>query len=215
MPQDADRQSRLEAVRRQQQRSDRARSAAIWGSAALVIVAIAGAVAFAIIRDQRSRPDLSAVSTFTVSQGHVTTPVTYKQTPPAGGEHAPVWVNCAQYSEPVPNENAVHSLEHGAVWITYRPDLPAAGVKTLQAATPDTYAILSPYADLPAPVVVSAWGKQLRLTGADDPRLAAFIRAYRQGGVAPEVGASCTGGLDPSTGAGGAPMPAPTTSSAS
>jgi hypothetical protein len=57
--------------------------------------------------------------------------------------------------------------------------------------------VLSPYPGLPAPVVASAWGKQLKLTGADDPRLAAFIREYRQGPQTPEPGAACTGGLDP------------------
>lgn len=215
MPHDPGRQQRLDAVRRQQERAERRRRAGIWGGAALVLVGIAGSVTFAIVREQRSRPDLSAVKTFNVSQGHVTTPVTYAQTPPAGGEHAPVWLNCGRYTQPVPNENAVHSMEHGAVWITYRTDLPATDVQALQTATPDTYAVLSPYPDLSAPVVASAWGKQLKLSGVDDPRLTAFVRAYRQGPQTPEAGAACTGGLDPTTGSGGVPMPAPTTMSAS
>jgi hypothetical protein len=44
--------------------------------------------------------------------------------PPAGGPHNPSWQNCGFYDELVRDENAVHSLEHGAVWITYQPDLP-------------------------------------------------------------------------------------------
>ncbi len=63
---------------------------------------------------------------------------------------------------------------------------------------PDTYTLLSPYPDLPVPVVASAWGRQLRLTGADDPRLVQFVRAYRLGQQAPEPGAPCTGGVDAS-----------------
>jgi hypothetical protein len=192
-----DRQERLAQVRRQQQRADRRRALLIWGTGALVVLAIAGAVTFAVLRERASTPSLADVQTFTVDQGHVETPVTYPQTPPAGGPHNPVWLNCGVYDKPVPNENAVHSLEHGAVWVTYRPDLPKVDVETLKKTIPDTYMVLSPYPGLPAPVVASAWGKQLKLTGADDPRLGAFIREYRQGVQTPEPGAACTGGLDP------------------
>ncbi len=205
----ADRQAardRVAAMRSQQQAMDRRRRLAIIGAATAAVLAIAGAVTISIVREQASKPSLSAVQSYTVKQGHVTTAVTYAQTPPAGGEHAPVWLNCGTYPKPVPNENAVHAMEHGAVWVTYRPDLPAAQVQQLRQAIPDTYAVLSPYPGLPAPVVASAWGKQLALTGPDDPRLDAFVRAYRQGPQTPEPGAACTGGTDgsgPATGMSG------------
>ncbi len=122
--------------------------------------------------------------------------VDYAQTPPAGGEHNPVWQNCGFYGEPVANENAVHSLEHGAVWITYSPDLPQDQVDQLRdLAHSQTYILVSPYPDLPSPVVASAWGKQLRLESAGDPDLERFVRAYRQGPQTPEPGAVCTGGI--------------------
>lgn len=194
-----DRQARLEQVKRKQKAADRRRGLLIWGTGVVVVLAIVGAVTFAIVRDQASTPSMADVKTYQVKQGHVETPVTYAQTPPAGGEHSPVWLNCGVYDKPVPNENAVHSLEHGAVWVTYRPDLPKADVDKLKSSIPDTYMVLSPYPDLPAPVVASAWGKQLRLTGADDPRLKEFIREYRLGPQTPEPGAACTGGLDPAS----------------
>ena len=45
--------------------------------------------------------------------------------PPVAGEHNAAWQNCTGnvYDAPIANEHAVHSLEHGAIWITYRPDL--------------------------------------------------------------------------------------------
>jgi hypothetical protein len=96
----------------------------------------------------------------------------------------------------VRDENAVHSLEHGAVWITYRPDLPQNQVDQLRdLAQNQTYVLVSPRADLPSPVVASAWGKQLRLQSADDPDLERFIGAFRQGPQTPEQGAACTGGI--------------------
>ena len=133
---------------------------------------------------------------YTVTRDHTTQPVTYEQTPPVGGDHNPTWLNCGVYTAPVPNELAVHALEHGAVWVTYRSDLPAGEVERLVDVVPDTYMVVSPFEDLPAPVVASAWGAQLQLTGVDDPRLEEFITKYRQGAQTPEPGASCTGGSD-------------------
>jgi hypothetical protein len=127
------------------------------------------------------------------SNAHVSGYVDYPQSPPVGGPHNPVFQQCGFYDQPVGNEHAVHSLEHGAVWITYRPGLAAAQVNRLRevAATSD-HILVSPYPDLPSPVVVSAWGYQLRLPSADDPRLEQFISRFVNQG--PEPGASCTGG---------------------
>jgi hypothetical protein len=146
-----------------------------------------------------NNPALTAVKTFDyVGAQHTTDPVTYAQTPPAGGPHDPVWQDCGVYTQPLRNENVVHSLEHGTVWITYRPDLPTSDVATLQSAldaVKDDKTILSPYPGLPAPVVITVWNAQLDLKGASDPRLATFISEYGDGHTAPEASvASCAGG---------------------
>jgi len=144
-------------------------------------------------------PALQAVRTFDYpGNEHTTDPVTYAQTPPAGGPHDPVWQDCGDYTQQLRNENVVHSLEHGTVWITYRPDLPASEVATLKSdldAVKDDKTILSPYPDLPSPVVITVWDAQLQLKAADDPRLATFISVYGDGHTAPEAAiASCAGG---------------------
>ena len=126
---------------------------------------------------------------------HTEADVDYEQTPPAGGAHNPVWQNEGFYEEPVRDENAVHTLEHGAVWITYSPDLPQDQKDEIrQLVEGQTCMLASPHPDLPAPVVASAWGKQLTLESADSPDLERFVRAYRLGPQTPEVGAACTGG---------------------
>jgi len=131
---------------------------------------------------------------------HVTGTVRYNRTPPAGGPHNDVWLNCGVYSRPVRNEYAVHSLEHGAVWITYAPGLPSAGVARLRRFVrshyvgSERYLILSPYPGLPASVVASAWGAQLRLSGPGDSRLAAFVSHFAGGNQGGEQGGPCSGG---------------------
>lgn len=141
--------------------------------------------------------DLSAVIEYPgLEQGHQSGLITYEQTPPAGGVHNGAWQNCGIYDEPIASENAVHSLEHGAVWITYDPNLPAEDVETLRnhvRARP--YTLLSPYEGLPTPIVLTAWGHQLQVGEPDDPRISLFIRQYRQGPQTLEPGALCTGAI--------------------
>ena len=126
---------------------------------------------------------------------HVPSQVSYPQSPPVGGNHAPTWQNCGFYDSPVANENAVHSLEHGAVWIAFRPGLPDEQIDVLRNITDrSSHVLVSPYPGLQTPVVASAWGRQLRLDSAEDPRLGQFLRAFRFGKQAPERGGPCTGG---------------------
>lgn len=120
--------------------------------------------------------------------------IAYDHAPPLGGPHDPEWFACGVYEEPLREENAVHNLEHGAVWITYRPGLPTEDLERLAARLPDD-GIMSPYPGLPVPVVMTAWGAQLPLRSADDPRLTEFLETYGDGHTAPEPFASCAGGI--------------------
>jgi hypothetical protein len=87
-------------------------------------------------------------------------------------------------------------MEHGAVWVTYRPDLAQADVTKLRDLVHGKpYVLLSPYPNLPSPVVASAWGLQLKLDKADDARLAQFISEYANGPQNPEPGAPCSGAM--------------------
>lgn len=168
---------------------------------AVIVLFVAGFIALAVL-DARQKSASGApndVKTYDVGPAgrHTEGDVDYEQSPPVGGPHNPVWQNCGFYDQPVRDENAVHSLEHGAVWITYSPSLPQNQVDELRdIAESQSYILVSPYPDLPdnTPVVASAWGKQVGLDGADDPDLESFIRAYRQGPQTPEPGALCDGG---------------------
>lgn len=199
------RRDRAAKVRVEAQRSERRRRTLKAGLIGLVSLVVVGGVALAVVLSRGgggSTPSIAGVKSYSgLSRNHVQTAVKYPQTPPVGGDHNPVWLNCGTYDKPVKNENAVHDLEHGAVWITYQPNLPAAQLTTLKSQVKGkTFMDLSPYPGLPAPVVASAWGKQLQLQSASDPRLAKFISAYRQGPQTPEPGAPCNGGTGTPTG---------------
>ncbi|MEU0332822.1 DUF3105 domain-containing protein [Streptomyces sp. NPDC006193] len=133
-----------------------------------------------------------------LSRTHVTTEVSYPMHPPVGGDHHPAWLNCNGdvYTAPVRDENAVHALEHGAVWVTYSGKAKKADVEALAAKVRRTpYSLMSPYANQDAPLVLSAWGRRLAVKSASDPKVDAFFSAYVQGPQTPEPGASCTGGV--------------------
>ena len=143
-----------------------------------------------------------------LAHDHVTGPVRYSVTPPVGGPHNAIWMNCGIYDKPVPSERAVHNLEHGAVWITYQPSLPGPQVNLLRSfverqttvspggVTPSRYMDLTPYPGLSSPIVISSWGYQLKVTSPADPRLQQFVNKFRVSPrYTPEYGAERTGGI--------------------
>ncbi len=205
--QNSDRQARLAAIQAQQRASERKRSALIFGGIGAVILAIIIAVTVVIVnqvqvnnaaREAAAKP-IEGVATFEdLGREHTDEEVTYEQSPPVGGDHSPAWLNCGIYTEPVPDTNAVHSLEHGAVWISYQPDLASTEIDALtDLVGTRSYVVLSPHADQESPIAATAWGLQLEVDSADDPRLAAFMEKYIQGEQTPEPGASCSGGITP------------------
>jgi hypothetical protein len=201
------RAARLEAVRAQQRKSAHRRTVLIVAGS-VIVISVLGALAWAVFGSNGPEPAaagkagtagkvaLTGLQQYPgLARDHVTGHVLYAQTPPAGGKHSAVWLNCGVYDAPVANENAVHSLEHGAVWITYRPGLPASQIATIRDdLAGQKYGLVSPYPGLPAPVVATVWGQQLKLGSASDPRLKAFVDTFKTGSQAPEPGGECTGG---------------------
>jgi hypothetical protein len=203
---DQQRAEKVAAFQRKQKRAKRNRTigivAASVGGAAVIALVIT-----LIVVNSQPKPDpdsieIEGLQTFAeLPANHVTTSVDYEAlygaNPPAGGDHNQVWLNCGIYSEPQPNENAVHSLEHGAVWVTYDASaITGDELEELQDAVPNTYSIVSPYDGLDAPIVASAWGAQVELDSVDDPRLEQFVDKFWRSPDLPEQGAACTGALD-------------------
>jgi hypothetical protein len=130
-------------------------------------------------------------------RNHITSgTVTYDSAPPIGGNHSPYWADCAGtvYPQAIANENAVHMLEHGAVWITYKPGLAADQVAQLsQLVNGVDHMAMSPYPDLDSPISLQSWGYQLKVDSASDPRIQKFITDLRTNQkTTPEYGGVCS-----------------------
>ena len=201
----AERERRLAEIQGEQAARDRRRQRLTIAIAVLVSLALIIPVALVLTQEQRRQDEIEARANAPIqgveevtglSSDHVVEPVDYETSPPAGGDHHPTWQNCGFYGEPVVDEHAVHSLEHGAVWLGYDPEPPEADVARLRALTQQhPYLLVSPFEGLGAPLVATAWGFRLELDGVQDDRLEPFLLRYLQGEQTPEPGAACTGGM--------------------
>jgi hypothetical protein len=198
-----------------------------WGTVIISVVLaglLIGIVAYAFanqgtgVRDLLKEDDES-FSDLTVldDQGrdHTDGPVDYPDypaRPPAGGAHNAVPQQCGVYEEQVAAEHVVHSLEHGAVWVTYSPDLDEDEVDRLRdEVESDPYRILSPLPGQESPIVLTAWGRQLEVEDTSVREFGRFLDVYTNGRQTPEKGAACAGttatGATPMSGMPGMPQP--------
>lgn len=179
-----------------------------WGliSAAVAVVVFAVAViGYAVVQVNRANANkvtsvdqIAGVQVYDYAkgQGHVPTPVDYQESPPVGGEHDGEWADCTGtvYTVDIRNENAVHSLEHGALWITYDPErLSDDDIATLSDLVDGTSGrMLSPRPGLGAPITLQSWNNQLTVESATDPRIrkAADFLTFNPD-TTPELGATC------------------------
>jgi hypothetical protein len=163
------------------QRKKRIRTATMVGIAVLVV-----GVAGFFIADKATAEELPGVSMeFNEGRGHVDsgTAVHYPTATPTSGTHAEGSPRCGILDQQIPNEFAVHSLEHGAVVIWYQPTLDDATVSELRDIVNrfDHHVILSPNAEMSDPVVATAWLRLKAYDGAD-PEIEEFISVYRERG---------------------------------
>jgi uncharacterized protein DUF3105 len=182
-----------------------------WGlitAAVLVVVFAAVVVTYAVTRTskdtnpykQPALGDATKISGVTYrvepNHNHVQGAIKYDTSPPVGGNHSQYWVDCTGtvYPNAIANENAVHGLEHGAVWITYRPGRPKADVDALaKYVSGQDRMFMSPYPGLKSNISLQSWGYQLFLDSPTDPRIQQFINALRYNPkTTPEYGADCS-----------------------
>lgn len=168
----------------------------------IIIAAIALGIiglGYLLYLNVRPEPPIEGVVTFPrPSRGHDdTVQYDFGGLPPVGGTHNNIWQNCGIYDEPIAATHIVHSMEHGTVWISYRPDLPDEQVELLRdhVRAQGGFMMLSEWPEQDSPIVMTAWGVQLSLDSAEDDRIEQFTDKYRVGSQTPERGATCERGV--------------------
>lgn len=178
--------------RRQKLAKEKRRRWLLFGIPIILLAIISiGAIIYRL-----TQPDLEGVLSFdNLLRNHdLEAEFTAAGLPPTGGTHNPRWQNCGIYTEPVDDSLAVHSLEHGAVWLAYQPDLAGEKVAELQdMVRGESYILMSPFPGLQSEVVMSSWGKQLVIDAVPDEGIEQFIERYK--GAGPEPDAPCTDGV--------------------
>tara|TARA_B100000700_G_scaffold80058_1_gene90139 strand:- start:3724 stop:4302 length:579 start_codon:yes stop_codon:yes gene_type:complete len=130
------------------------------------------------------------------SREHTDENVDYPTIPPVGGDHLGIWHTCGIYKVELLDEAAVHSLEHGAVWVTYKPEIEKEEIIKLTTILSNRSKILlSPHSGQISPIVATAWGRRLEIESANDYRLNKFVDLFVDGEAAPEAGITCDRGI--------------------
>ncbi|MFD5097956.1 DUF3105 domain-containing protein [Streptomyces albidochromogenes] len=205
----ASRKARIEEMRRAEQARERRTRFLVIGLSTAVVAGLVGFGSYVLLKESEEKEQKAAQAKAPVKEekswdakklgrDHVTKAVSYPMKPPVGGDHSQVWMNCEGdvYKKAIPEVNAVHSLEHGAVWVTYNDKASDGDVKKLAEKVGKTpYSLMSPVKDQAGALMLSAWGKQVTVDSATDPRVDQFFTKYVQGPQTPEPGAACTGGM--------------------
>ncbi|MFD6173792.1 DUF3105 domain-containing protein [Streptomyces coeruleorubidus] len=203
------RKARIEEMRRVERARERRNRIITITLSAVIVAGVAGFGAYALNKaNEKDEQQAAAVKkpvrgektwdAKKLGRDHVQSAVDYPMNPPVGGDHNQAWMTCdgTVYTKAIGKENAVHSLEHGAVWVTYNDKAAEADIKKLSDKVSKTpYTLMSPVDDQPGTITLSAWGYQLTVDKASDPRVEQFLTKYVQGSQTPEPGAACTNGL--------------------
>lgn len=160
-------------------------------AAAIVVVVVTTAVGLFVFAKVRPLPQAAQGTAAPTLLGeavtlgeakHVTSAAGLQRTvgqPPAGGPHFAQSSTPGIYANPIEDGEAIHSLEHGMIWITYRPGLASARdieILRVVAESRPNDVILSPRPGNASPASVVSWGRRLNLASPVSRRaLEAFV----------------------------------------
>lgn len=104
----------------------------------------------------------------------------YNSNPPTSGDHLASPAKWGVYSTPLTDEQAIHNLEHGGIWISYKDidDQTKSQLETIAKANGGSV-ILSPRPNNDTKIAMASWGRLEKLDGYDEAKILEFIRSNK------------------------------------
>lgn len=124
----------------------------------------------------------------------------YNSNPPSSGPHWPSPAKNGIYDQALPDEQLIHNLEHGHVWIAYIRETEESSEATEGSSGPKGISdedinklkeivkgdewkiVMSPREKNDVSIALVAWGRVLKLDSFDEGKVKDFIRTYRNRG---------------------------------
>lgn len=158
----------------------------LWIVAALILV---GASIWAVTRLGRKEM-IHGPGQFIPDQGapHVApgTKFDYNSNPPTSGPHFATPSEWGVYKEEIHDQILIHNLEHGGIWIAYKPSISAEVVSKLEAIAKEfgRKVIMAPRPANDTDIALAAWNHLDKFSAGEfsEERVRAFIKAYRNKG---------------------------------
>lgn len=105
--------------------------------------------------------------------------VSYNTNPPTSGSH---WINPADWrfnDKELPDEQLVHNIEHGGIWVTYK-NLDEESINKLKniAKNNSNSVVITRRDKNDDSIVVASWGRMMKLTEVDEALIQKYIDTY-------------------------------------
>lgn len=185
-------------------RRTRIKKIAVWITAcAAVVIAIWTVTGYS----RRSQKDILGEQSASQGQQHVALDYQfdYNSNPPTSGPHYRSPANWGAYDYEVNDKIFIHNMEHGGIWIAYKPSIDPHVVEHLKSIMDEfggSKIVMAPRAANDSDIAVAAWTHLLKVNLADGDitdeqinQIRAFYKSYKNKG--PEFVPDTMPGIDP------------------
>jgi hypothetical protein len=168
-----------EERQKENERSIKIKQIKSWLPWIIFVALVIGGIYWAISAAETANKNRPGEAVSIMSSDHIAPggeSVTYNSNPPTSGPHAgpaPWGFN----TEEIPDINAIHNIEHGGIWISFK-NLNDDATATLGEIARQNSAsvIVSPRESNDTSISVASWGRLMQLDTVDENRINEFIR---------------------------------------